>query len=102
MTLVENRVEEYTPRVDEDPWMDTMYTCRAIVRVTFPAVPGPYQADVSSNVADAPQPDEEPSASSRAGTDIFSSGQRIVSSMIEQLPAAAAMHAPGGSHPDIH
>jgi len=36
LTLVKNDIETYTPPVHEDPWMDNTYTCRAIVRVTFP------------------------------------------------------------------
>ena len=36
LQLVSFDVETYTPSFDEDPWMDNMYTCRGVVRVTFP------------------------------------------------------------------
>lgn len=36
VALVSNTTEKYTPPVHEDPWMDATYTCRAVVRVTFP------------------------------------------------------------------
>ena len=44
-------IEEYTPPFHEDPWMDTLYTCRAVVRATL--LPG-TTARASSHAADEP------------------------------------------------
>lgn len=36
LEIVSMDIETYTPSVHDDPWMDTRYTCRAVVRATFP------------------------------------------------------------------
>ncbi|CAJ1458320.1 unnamed protein product [Effrenium voratum] len=46
LELVSLDIEEFTPDVHIDPWMDTQHTCRAVVRVTL--LPG-MAASLASN-----------------------------------------------------